>query len=186
METYIPISFLNDFIFCPRSIYFHQLYSNFNNSIYQQSPQLLGVQSHKAIDEKTYSTSSHILQSLDVYCEKYNLCGKLDLFDCNLGKITERKREIKFIYDGYIFQVYAQCFALREMGYNVSNIVLHDYLHNRNYPIALPENDLEMFGKFEKLVSDINSFNLENTFFTPVLTKCENCIYNQLCDYSLC
>lgn len=185
MEAYIPISFLNDFIFCPRSIYFHQLYANFNTIVYQQQPQIKGLVAHETIDQKTYSTSKHLLQSQEIYCEKYNLCGKIDVFDTKVGKLTERKREIKTIYDGYIFQVYAHCFALREMGYKVNSIVIHDLLHNKNYNISLPENNQLMFDKFEALINDINNFDLENTDFTPIKAKCDGCIYNQLCDKSL-
>lgn len=39
MEPYIPISFLNDFIFCPRSIYFHQLYGRSSESLYHSTDQ---------------------------------------------------------------------------------------------------------------------------------------------------
>ena len=185
MEAYIPISFFNDFIFCPRSIYFHQLYANFNKSVFQQTPQEKGLAAHETIDSKSYSTSQHILQSQEIFCEQYNLCGKIDVFDTKAGKLTERKREIKTIYDGYVFQVYAQSFALREMGYEVKNIVIHDLIHNKNYPIPLPENDVTMFDKFESLIVDINSFDLENTVFSPLIAKCERCIYNHLCDKSL-
>lgn len=185
MEAYIPISFLNDFIFCPRSIYFHQLYSTFNTSVFQQKPQLAGLAAHETIDEKKYSTSKHILQGYEIFCERYNLCGKLDLFDVNTGRLTERKREIKVIYDGYVFQVYAHCYALREMGYEVKSIVIHDLVHNKNYPVALPENDPVMSEKFEKVVSELNSFDLENSEFTAQPAKCGRCIYNHLCDKSL-
>lgn len=185
MEAYIPISFLNDFIFCPRSIYFHQLYANFNKSVFQQKPQEKGLAAHETIDNKSYSTSQHLLQSYEVYCEQYNLCGKIDVFDSKKGKLTERKREVKVIYDGYVFQVYAHCFALREMGFVVNEIVIHDLVHNRNYPIALPENDVVMFEKFEKLIRDLNAFDLETTAFEAEKAKCDRCIYNQLCDKSL-
>jgi CRISPR-associated exonuclease Cas4 len=123
MEAYIPISFLNDFIFCPRSIYFHQLYGNFNQLLYQQKPQVAGKAAHASIDEQTYSTSKNVLQGTEIYCERYKLCGKIDLFDADSGKLSERKREIKTIYDGYVFQVYAQYHALTEMGYKVKSIV---------------------------------------------------------------
>lgn len=186
METYITLSFLNDFIFCPRSIYFHQLYANFHHSMYKQTPQYKGNDAHKTVDEKTYSTSKHMMQSMEVFCEQYNICGKIDVFDSKLGKLIERKREVKVIYDGYIFQVYAQYFALEEMGYQVNEIVIHDLIHNKNHPIALPKDNPEMWQKFESLITDINTFNLETTPFEPILAKCQNCIYNQLCDKSLC
>ncbi len=186
METYIPISYLNDFIFCPRSIYFHQLYGGYAKTVYQQKPQVAGIAAHTAIDEQTYSTRKNILQATEIYCERYNICGKIDVFDIDTGKLTERKREIKTIYDGYVFQVYAQYFALSEMGYNVHNIVMHCIAHNKNYNIPLPKDAPEMHCKFEQLIDQINNFDLDTPNFTPIEAKCNNCIYNNLCDYSLC
>jgi len=124
MEPYITLSFLNDFIFCPRSIYFHQLYGSFDQALYKQTPQYKGEAAHTSIEEKTYSTQKNVLQGIEIYSEKYNLCGKIDVFDIKTGKLTERKRDVKTIYDGYVFQVYAQCHALREMGYEVKEIVI--------------------------------------------------------------
>ena len=186
MESYIPISFLNDFIFCPRSIYFHQLYGSYDTQLYQQRPQIAGKAAHTSIDEKSYSTRKNILQGVEIYCEQYRICGKIDLFDIDAGKLSERKREIKTIYDGYVFQVYAQYHALCEMGYAVNSIVLQDIIHNKNYPVALPHENSEMQQKFEKLIEQINSFDMNATGFTPVEAKCRNCIYSNLCDYSLC
>ena len=186
METYITLSFLNDFIFCPRSIYFHQLYGGFHQSIYKQAPQLRGTAAHESVDNKTYSTSAHQLQSISVFSSEYNIGGKIDVFDTKKGRLTERKREVKTIYDGYVFQVYAQCFGLREAGYEVREIMIHDLVHNKNYAIPLPENDKPMLDKFEQLISDINSFDLTTTPFKAQPQKCSNCIYNQLCDASLC
>lgn len=186
METYIPISFLNDFIFCPRSIYFHQLYGNFNKEVYQQQPQIAGRAAHASIEGKTYSTCKKILQGVEIYCERYKICGKVDIFDADSGKLTERKREIKTIYDGYVFQVYAQYYALIEMAYEVKSIVLYDVVHNKTYPIPLPHENPEMQQKFENLIKQINSFDMNAPGFTSVEAKCFNCIYSNLCDYSLC
>jgi CRISPR-associated protein Cas4 len=186
MESYITLSFLNDFIFCPRSIYFHQLYAGFNEQIYKQKLQISGTEAHISIDNKTYSTRADILMGIEVYSTKYNIVGKIDVFNIKLGKLIERKREIKKIYDGYVFQVYAQYFALTEMGYRVKEILIHDISHNKNYNIALPSYDDEMFTKFEKLLDDISKYDLVNSTFIPVLEKCKNCIYSNLCDKSLC
>lgn len=186
METYIPISFLNDFIFCPRSIYFHQLYGGFNTQLYQQKPQIAGKAAHSSIDKKTYSTRKNILQGVEVYCEQYKIYGKVDLFDIDSGKLTERKREIKTIYDGYVFQVYAHYHALAEMGYEVKSIVIYDMMHNKTYPIPLPHENPEMQQNFENLIRQINEFDLHASGFAPVEAKCRNCIYSNLCDYSLC
>jgi len=186
METYIPISFLNDFIFCPRRIYFHQLYGSYNSALYQQKPQIAGKAAHESIDKKTYSTRSNVLQGIEIYCDKYRICGKIDVFDADAGKLIERKREIKVIYDGYVFQVYAHYFSLTEMGYEVKSIIIHDLVHNRSHPIALPHENPEMLRKFEKLIADINSFDMNAAGFVPLEAKCCKCIYKNLCDYSLC
>jgi CRISPR-associated protein Cas4 len=186
MESYITLSHLNDFIFCPLSIYFHQLYATFNEAQYKQKPQVAGTEAHSAIDTKTYSTKANVLMGIEVYSEYYNIVGKIDVFDAENGVLTERKRSIKTIYDGYVFQVYAQYFALVEMGYAVHKIIIHDLVHNKNYSIPLPAADANMFAKFEALIHDIKNYDLETLLFTPNIQKCTNCIYNQLCDKSLC
>ena len=72
MEEIILISYLNDFIFCPVSIYFHKLYGNLEQTLYQREYQINGKLAHRTIDEKKYSTSAKILQGIDVYTEKYD------------------------------------------------------------------------------------------------------------------
>ena len=186
METSIPISFLNDFIFCPKSIYFHQLYGKVETSLYQNTDQVSGTAAHASIDSKKYSSKKTILQSIEVYSEKYNLHGKIDTFDEESKILRERKKEIKVIYDGYIFQVYAQYFCLVEMGFEVKEIQLYDITHNKIHKVNKPEEDEIMFGKFEKLLDDIRSFDLELSSFPQNENKCKRCIYNNICDSSLC
>lgn len=82
METYIPISFLNDFIFCPRSIYFHQLYGRTNENIYHTTAQSEGKMAHKSIDNKTYTTSKKVLQTIEIYSSRFGLGGKIDQSTC--------------------------------------------------------------------------------------------------------
>lgn len=144
MEEIILISYLNDFIFCPVSIYFHKLYGNMKVTLYQNSYQINGTAAHKTIDTKTYSTSSNILQGIDVYTEEFGILGKIDVFDIKKGILTERKNKILEIYDGYIFQVYAQYYALKEMGYKVKKIKLHSMQDNKTYNIGLPEENIVM------------------------------------------
>lgn len=185
MESYLPISFLNDFIFCPRSIYFHQLYGNFNQRLYQTSDQINGKTAHKSIDNKTYTTAKTVLQGLDVYSEKYRLAGKIDTYDQNKTLLVERKKKIKVIYDGFIYQLYAQYYCLTEMGYQVKKMKLYSMDDNKNYPIALPSEDDEKKNAFDRLIQQIQQFNL-NTEFTANPKKCQRCIYSNLCDEALC
>lgn len=184
MEEIILISYLNDFIFCPISIYFHNLYGTIDKKMYQTTYQINGTNAHKAVDNKTYSTKQKVLQGISVYCEKYGIQGKIDVFDVEKGILTERKNRIVRIYDGYVFQIYAQYFALKEMGYNVKKLRFHSFSDNKNYNIELPENNPEMFQKFEKLIKDMHEFDMKN-FVQTNIEKCKNCIYEPACDRSL-
>jgi CRISPR-associated protein Cas4 len=143
-----------------------------------------GLAAHNNIDNKSYSTSTHILQSLEIYSEVYKLCGKIDLYDQQNKMLIERKKRIKTIYDGYIFQVYAQYHCLTEMGYQINSIKLHSLDDNKRYTIALPTEDLPMQNKFEQLIKQIKSFDLQKPFI-PNANKCNHCIYHALCDHSL-
>ena len=80
-EEPLIISNLNDFIFCPASIYFHSLEENEENLLGQDSYQLNGSAAHEKPDKAEYSTKKSVLQGISIYCEKYNLCGKIDTFD---------------------------------------------------------------------------------------------------------
>ena len=183
MEEVILISYRNDFIFCPVSIYFHKLYGNLNVNLYNSSYQVNGLNAHKSIDNHTYSTRKDVLQGMDVYCEKYGIMGKIDVFDIKTGILTERKRTVSKVYDGYIFQVYAQYYALIEMGYVVNKLRIHSVTDNKNYDIELPEKNIEMKNKFEKLLNDMHNFDIEN-FVQINEEKCRMCIYEPACDRS--
>ena len=67
-ENPIAISTLNDFIFCPVSIYFHSLETE-EKIMFQDSYQLNGTEAHKSSDAATYSTKKSMLQGISVYCE---------------------------------------------------------------------------------------------------------------------
>lgn len=180
----MPISLINDFIFCPASIYFHGLYGGLNKILYQCEDQIDGSYAHSAIEEGRYSSRKNILQAASVYCEKYNLTGRIDIFDINKGLLTERKRKIKTIYDGYVFQLYAQYFCLNEMGYMVRRMQLYSIADNKKYPIAIPEENPDMFNKFEETIREMQSFRLENYVQTNE-QKCRRCIYEPACDRTL-
>ena len=125
------------------------------------------------------------VQGLEVFSEKYKIGGKIDIYDLRNSLLTERKKKIKVIYDGYVFQLYAQYFCLTEMGYNIEKIMLYSMDDNKSYPIEKPEDDGEMFEKFESLISEMTSFSLGDKFETNI-NKCRHCIYNTICDVSAC
>jgi len=179
MKTEIPITWLNDFIFCPRSIFWHNLYGNFAKSTYQQTPQIKGTQAHESIDTHSYSTSKKWITSLDIFSEELGVIGKIDLFNEKTGELVERKRTIKKLYDGYYLQVWAQYFCLKEMGYSVKKIFFHSLTDNKRYAIQIPT-DTEKQQILE-IISQMKKFSFETEFFQNS-EKCHHCIYRELCD----
>lgn len=184
MEEIILISYLNDFIYCPISIYFHKLYGTLDKSVYHSTYQVNGINAHKTVDNQTYSDKVSILQGISVYSEALGVMGKIDVFDAEKGMLTERKNKVVQIYDGYIYQVYAQYYALMEMGYKVNKIRIHSIKDNKNFDIKLPTEDVEMEAKFKQLIKDIRTFDIK-MFKQTNVKKCENCIYEPSCDRSL-
>lgn len=184
MENPIAITKLNDFIFCPASIYFHNLFGSSERIMYQSSSQLNGTAAHNSIDNGEYTDRKCILQAIDVYCEQFNLYGKIDIFNTKTGVLTERKKNIKAIYDGYVFQIYGQYFALKEMGYTVKKLEIYSMDNNKKYKIALPEDDNIMYNKFIDVIEKIKNFDLLN-FEQTNIDKCKFCIYRTLCDRTL-
>ena len=148
--------------------------------LYQSTDQINGKAVHRTIDNQIYSGSA-FLQSLEVYCEKYNLIGKIDLYDKRKKQLIERKKKIARIYDGYIFQLYAQYFSMIEMGYEVNALIIRSVDDNRSYYIDMPADSPVMFQKFEKTIQEINKFQLDG-FQQQNREKCSRCIYSPFCD----
>ena len=182
-ENSIRISNINDFIFCPVSIYFHNLMNDADRMISQSEYQINGTHAHGTIENGEYTSKKDVLQGIEVYCEKYDLTGKIDLFDIRKGMLTERKKKISRLFDGQIFQVYAQYFALKEMGYDVKRIRVHSMEDNKNHDIAVPEDDPPMTNKFEDTVSSMHVFDPDKYLQTNPC-KCSNCIYEPMCGSS--
>lgn len=138
----------------------------------------------KQLTTKTIQTKKTILQGINVYCSEFNLIGKIDIFDIEKGLLTERKNKIIKIYDGYIYQLYAQYYALKEMGYDVKRIRFHSIKDNKNYDIKLPYENIDTDNKFRNLIKEIHNFDIRK-FQAQNIEKCKNCIYEPSCDRSL-
>jgi len=166
MESYIQISKINDFLYCPRSIYLHSLYENFSNKVFHQTPQIVGKINHEAIDKKRYSSAKKYLQGMSVYSEKYGIAGKIDIYDGEKRHLIERKTKVKEIWQGYIYQLYAQYFCMKEMGYDIEKLFLYSMEDNKKYEIKIPTKREEK--EFSNTVEDIKNYN-------PLLDKKHNC-----------
>lgn len=180
MESYLTITQINDFIFCPRSLYYNGIYRDSSDkSTYHDTPQIIGLAHHKTIDDGTYSSDAGVVTGLMVYSERYNLLGRIDILDIKRKLLTERKYSVTAVYDGFRYQLYAQYFALTEMGYQVEHLRLHSKKDNRNYDIPLP--DAVEISSFELMLDKVRSFRITDDF-VPNPNKCAHCIYASLCD----
>lgn len=156
MESYIQISKINDFLFCPLSLYLHAIYENFDTRGYHETAQVAGKIVHENIEKGTYSSAKRFLQGMDVYSEKYNIAGKIDIYDSKERALIERKNKIQHIYLGYKFQLYAQYFCMQEMAYEVKKMYLHSLSDNKRYSVELP-GAAEIIA-FEKVLNDMRNF----------------------------
>lgn len=177
MESYIQISKINDFLFCPLSLYLHSVYESFDTSLYHDTPQVVGRANHASIEEGRYSTSKHVLQGIPVYSERYGIMGKIDVYDEKAKTLVERKTKIKKIWPGYVAQVYAQYFCLSEMGQKVEQIYLHSLTDNKRYSVPLPQ-EREQEG-FAQLIEEIRTFDIRR-YENHRCPKCANSIYGIL------
>ena len=170
---------LNDFIFCPYSIFLHNVYLDTDEGLYHATPQTVGRISHKATDSKTSSTSKNDIFSLSVYSCRFRLMGKIDVFRSDKKLLIERKKQLKQIFKGQIYQLWAQYLCLIEMGYEVKQLAFYEISSNKTIPISLPDdNDIKEFSSF---IETFRNFNPEKTVnINP--NKCKHCIYCNLCD----
>lgn len=180
MTDYINISVLNDFIFCPYSIYLHNVYMESDEMMYHATPQTQGRLAHETVDNKSASNRADVIMSLPVYSEEYGLMGKIDVYRLNEKKLIERKYQLKQIFQGQIYQLWAQMLCMREMGYDVESLAFYETSKNKMIPIAMPNNrDIQYFKNF------LNSFRTYNPATASMKVnpnKCIHCIYCNLCD----
>ena len=177
MEQYIRITNINDFLFCPRSLYLHSIYENFNTSLYHQEPQVLGTQIHAAVDDRRYSTSKHILQGLSVYSAEYGIMGKIDIYDARKMALTERKTQVKVMHEGYKLQLHAQYVCLKEMGHEVLFMYVYSAKDNKRHAV-LPPTQKEL-ARLKSILNQMRHVT-PDTLRSHSCKRCESHIYEAL------
>ena len=152
---------------------------NTDESLYHAKPQVLGKLAHETIDKKRTSTKKDIIEAMAVFSEKYGLVGKIDIYKISEKTLIERKLHLKRIFQGQIYQLWAQMFCLEEMGYPVDKLFFSEISTKKFIPIKKPtEQDLSLF------VSFLDSFRNYDPSkqITSIAAKCFHCIYSNLCD----
>jgi len=178
-ETYISISTLNDFVFCPYSIYLQNVYVNADRDVYHASPQTRGRIAHETVDEKRTSNRADELQSLPVISHKFGLMGKIDIYRGREKKLIERKYQLKNIYQGQIYQLWAQYLCMVEMGYEVNALAFYEISTNKMISVELPTE--EQLLRFRQFITSYRSYDPSEPIRTN-RNKCKHCIYCSLCD----
>lgn len=151
-----------------------------DETMYHATPQTQGRVAHATVDNKTASNRADDILALPVYSEEYGLMGKIDLYKRKEKKLIERKYQLKQIFQGQIYQLWAQMFCLKEMGYDVEALAFYETSTNRMIPVAMPTNqDIEEFKNF---IQRFRSFDPSSTTFIINPNKCRHCVYCNLCD----
>lgn len=180
MEDFIAIATLNDFIFCPYSIYLHSVYADTDDGLYKATPQVRGTIAHMGVDSKKGSSRRGDIMSLSVYSESLHVYGKIDVYRAEKKQLIERKYSLKTIFRGQLYQLWAQYFCMTEMGFPVEELCFYEISANKMIPVNLPtENDrveLERFLTLFRNYSPLNDTKMTNP------NKCAHCIYCNLCD----
>jgi CRISPR-associated protein Cas4 len=176
---FLQISKINDFLFCPLSIYFHGIYENFDQKIYHATPQTEGKINHENIESKKYTSSRNILQGTAVFSSEYGIVGKIDLFNTQTGELVERKTKIKRVYAGHRAQLYAQAICLRERGIKVRKMTIRSLKNNKKFLVPILSQKEEK--RFGALVCKIKNFQPEKNKKVKNQKKCQECIYANLC-----
>ncbi|MGI5848372.1 MAG: type V CRISPR-associated protein Cas4 [Candidatus Cryptobacteroides sp.] len=177
MENYIPISNLNDFCFCPYSIYLHNIYYGSDEGEYQASPQTIGKEAHSSVNSGADRTDE--FRGLSVFSEEFGLQGKIDVYKKNSGTLIERKYRLKNIYQGQKYQLWAQYFCMQEMGYKVNSLAFYEITSRKSYHIDIPQK--EDIKKFKQLLTSFHDYS-PAAIIEVDPEKCSHCIYCNLCD----
>lgn len=150
-----------------------------DEDIYYATPQIAGKNAHNSVDQKSSSTRRSIIESLSIFSEKYRIFGKIDVYNADSHTLIERKNNLKNIFQGQIFQLWAQYLCMSEMGYTIDAICFYEITTKKTTPIRIP-NEIDI-AKFEEFLNSYRNFN-PREFYQNNTNKCSHCIYCALCD----
>jgi CRISPR-associated protein Cas4 len=142
-------------------------------------PQTRGKAVHGTIDNKTYSSMKDEISGLSVFCNELGIAGKIDIYKGKEKLLIERKYQLKAIYQGQIYQLWAQYFCMIEMGYEVDELAFYAIANNKKFPVTIP--DSECKKELVNFIEEFKAFDPETNIILN-MNKCTHCIYCNLCD----
>ena len=174
----IPISSLNDFLFCPYSIYLHQVYHGTEEETVKAIPQLSGTVAHERIAAISSGTA---VRNMPVASEELGIFGVIDEYITEKGELREYKNNLPEIYAGQILQLECQSLCLMEMGYPIEEMALCCISDGKASPVPVP--DSARIEQIKDLIRKFRDYDpADETQINPA--KCRKCIYCGLCEKS--
>lgn len=180
MNDYIQLSTLNDFIFCPYSIYLHNVYMETDEDMYKALPQTCGTIAHQSVDDKKYTSSKNVVMALPVYSSELGISGKIDVYKQDEHFLIERKNHLKHIFRGQIYQLWGQYFCMIEMGYRITHLAFYEISTNKMHDVPLP--NVQDKQELIDLITRFKTYDPIRDAITINPNKCTHCIYCNLCD----
>ncbi len=177
-DDYITFTQINDFLYSPASLYLHGAFAEKVGAFYKAKSQVAGSIEHEAIEDGRYSSSLDILQAKTIYSERFRLVGKIDTFNTKTGELVERKNKVSKLYKGLVYQVWAQYFALTEMGYSVKKMFIYSKTDNKKYPVKKPNKKDE--EDFKKVLNKMRSMSVDELLKKSVDSRGALSIYGTL------
>jgi CRISPR-associated exonuclease Cas4 len=99
------------------------------------------------------------------------------VYDSKKQALIERKRQVKQIYQGNVYQLYGQYICMKEMGYPVEELFVHSLVDNKRYPIPLPgEREMDEFRSVLELMRETTPESLMD----HACSRCSKHIYSPL------
>ncbi len=68
---------------------------------------------------------------------------------------------------------------MQEMGYNIESLAFYEISTNKMHPIDIPTQEDEK--EFSDFITKFRNYNPSDSI-TVIASKCQHCIYNNLCD----
>lgn len=181
-DNFINITALNDFLFCPYSIYLHNAFMDMDGDVFVAAPQVKGKAAHKEIDSRTFSMSENDVQSLKVYSNELGLMGVIDLYRKDEKHLVELKTRVgDSLFLGQKAQLWAQYYCLSEMGYKVERISVYEKSTGIFHDVKIPDNDDKQV--LTDLIRKFREFDFSQKIEINT-KKCTHCIYCNLCPYT--
>ena len=150
-----------------------------DESQYHAIPQTMGRIAHETVDEKKTTNGRGDLVSISVCSNEFRIFGKIDLYRYSSKTLIERKYQLKNIFRGQIYQLWAQYYCLCEMGIRVERLAFYEISTNKMISISLPDTDNR--AEFVEFLCAVRRYN-PSSGISVNPNKCRHCIYCNLCD----